>query len=90
MDFSNGTRCKILRPNVTSSAYSSSIEQVLRLVEKKYVDSIDIKAIQEQAIEDILSQLDPHSVYIPAEELAKANEPLKGNFEGIGVGAKLS
>lgn len=64
---------------------TSSIEQVLRLVEKKYVDSIDIKAIQEQAIEDILSQLDPHSVYIPAEELAKANEPLKGNFEGIGI-----
>lgn len=64
---------------------ASSLEQIMRLIEKKYVDSVDLKQIEEQTIEDMLSQLDPHSVYIPAEDLAKANEQLEGNFEGIGI-----
>ncbi len=63
----------------------SSIEQIMRLIERKYVDSVNVKDIEQQAIEDILAQLDPHSVYIPAEDLQKANEALVGNFEGIGI-----
>ena len=64
---------------------ASSIEQIMQLIEKKYVDSVDLKQVEHQTIEEMLSQLDPHSVYIPAEDLAKANEQLEGNFEGIGI-----
>jgi len=64
---------------------SSSMEQVMRLIEKKYVDTVDIKKLEQENIEDLLSKLDPHSVYIPAEEFKRVNEQLEGNFEGIGI-----
>lgn len=54
-------------------------------LEQNYVDSVDTKDLVEQAIVKILAELDPHSVYIPAEEVEKANEGLEGNFEGIGI-----
>lgn len=63
----------------------SNTEQIMRLIEKRYVDSIDIKALEQENIEDLLSKLDPHSVYITAEEFSKSNEVLEGNFEGIGI-----
>lgn len=63
----------------------SNTEQVMRLIERKYVDSVDIKKIEEENIEDLLSKLDPHSVYIPSSEYKKVNETLEGNFEGIGI-----
>lgn len=63
----------------------SSTEQIMRLIEKRYVDSVDMKALEQENIEDLLTKLDPHSVYIPAEEFNKANEVLEGNFEGIGI-----
>lgn len=50
-----------------------------------YVDSVKTKEVVEDAIVHVLSELDPHSTYIPAEELKRMNEPLEGNFEGIGI-----
>ncbi len=50
-----------------------------------YVDSVDQKKLTEDAINGMLSKLDPHSSYSNAEETRKLNEPLEGNFEGIGV-----
>ena len=50
-----------------------------------YVDSVDQKKLVEDAINGMLSKLDPHSSYTNAEETKKLNEPLEGNFEGIGV-----
>lgn len=50
-----------------------------------YVDSVDQKKLVEDAINGILEKLDPHSSYTNAEETKKLNEPLEGNFEGIGV-----
>ncbi len=50
-----------------------------------YVDSVDQSQITEDAINGMLSKLDPHSSYTNAEETRKLNEPLEGNFEGIGV-----
>lgn len=64
---------------------SSSMEQVMRLIEKKYVDSVDLKKLEQENIEEMLSKLDPHSVFIPAEDFKRANETLEGNFEGIGI-----
>ena len=50
-----------------------------------YVDSVDENKLVEEAIIKMLAQLDPHSTYNNAEEVKKMNEPLQGNFEGIGV-----
>lgn len=50
-----------------------------------YVDKVDENKLVEEAIISMLAQLDPHSVYSDAEEVKKMNEPLVGNFEGIGV-----
>ena len=50
-----------------------------------YVDSINAEGMVEDAIKEILSELDPHSTYIPADQLKKMREPLQGNFEGVGI-----
>lgn len=61
------------------------IEELLRYIEAKYVDSVDRNQVVEEAITSILRELDPHSAYIPAAELKQVNEQLEGAFEGIGV-----
>ena len=63
----------------------SSLQEVLDLINAKYVDRLSADSITDATIEDLLSQLDPHSVYIPAADLQSVNEDLQGNFEGIGV-----
>ena len=50
-----------------------------------YVDSVDEKKLVEDAIRGMLEKLDPHSAYSNAKEVKQMNEPLQGNFEGIGV-----
>lgn len=59
--------------------------RLLRLVDGYYVDSANVDELTEKAIVHLLSELDPHSTYISEEEVAKTNEDLKGNFEGIGI-----
>ncbi len=59
--------------------------RLLRLVDGYYVDSANVDDLTEKAIIHLLSELDPHSVYISKEEVDKMNEPLQGNFEGIGI-----
>ncbi len=59
--------------------------RVLNLVERFYVDTTNIKKLTENAISEMLSSLDPHSVYISKDEVAEMNQPLEGNFEGIGI-----
>jgi carboxyl-terminal processing protease len=59
--------------------------RLLRLVNSYYVDTSDVNKLTEKAIVHLLSELDPHSVYISKEEVDKMNEPLQGNFEGIGI-----
>jgi carboxyl-terminal processing protease len=59
--------------------------RLLRLVDGYYVDSANVDELTEKAIIHLLSELDPHSVYISKEEVDKMNEPLQGNFEGIGI-----
>lgn len=67
------------------------VEQVRKLqiaqlaITQLYVDSVDQKKLVEDAINGILGKLDPHSSYSDPEETKKMNEPLEGNFEGIGV-----
>lgn len=59
--------------------------RLLRLVDSYYVDTANIDEITEKAIVNVLSELDPHSVYMSKDEVEKMNEPLVGNFEGIGI-----
>lgn len=55
------------------------------LINNFYVDTADLGSLTEEAIVAILKELDPHSAYISKEDVEKANEPLVGSFEGIGV-----
>ena len=71
--------------STTFPASGDKMSRILDIIESDYVDTIDRDAIIEEAIPMMLRKLDPHSVYIPARDLAEANEPLQGNFEGIGV-----
>lgn len=59
--------------------------EVLFHIDSKYVDEVDTDELVEDAITHMLSNLDPHSSYIPARDKVAANEDLQGNFEGIGI-----
>ena len=59
--------------------------RVLNLVEGFYVDTTNISKLTEKAINEVLSSLDPHSIYISKDEVEEMNQPLEGNFEGIGI-----
>jgi carboxyl-terminal processing protease len=63
----------------------NKLDNVLNYIENEYVDEVSKADIIERTIPKILEDLDPHSQYIPAVELQKVNEPLEGNFSGIGI-----
>ncbi len=63
----------------------TSLEEALELIKSRYVDSVHIDTLEEGAIQQVMSGLDPHSVYIPASSLKEVNEDIAGNFQGIGV-----
>ena len=63
----------------------AGVQEVMDLIRLKYVDSVNVDTLSEDAIDAMLSHLDPHSMYIPPVYLTEANEDLQGNFEGIGV-----
>jgi len=64
---------------------NSPVEEVIDLVRTKYVDNIKPDSLNDALIDNVLSHLDPHSVYIPAKDLQYVNEDLEGQFQGIGV-----
>jgi len=68
---------------------NDKLNSILNIIEADYVDSVNRNDLVEAAIPAILRKLDPHSVYIPAKDLARANEPLQGNFDGIGISFNL-
>ncbi len=61
------------------------IQDIIYLLDQKYVDPVDRERLVDVAIQGMLEQLDPHSVYISAEEMMRINEEITGHFEGIGV-----
>ncbi|MVT11559.1 PDZ domain-containing protein [Chitinophaga sp. ysch24] len=61
------------------------LQEVMDLLKFKYVDTLQVADLQQEAIEGLLSHLDPHSVYIPPSHLQEVNEDLEGRFQGIGV-----
>ncbi len=67
------------------SAARGPLEEILRYIEARYVDSVDVAQLQEEAIHHLLAQLDPHSAYLSPEEVSLEEEMMTGSFEGIGV-----
>ena len=63
----------------------NKLDHVVELVKTQYVDDVNTDSLQDIAIKSFLEVLDPHSVYMTKEEIAKENENLQGNFDGIGV-----
>jgi len=59
--------------------------RALQVVRSAYIEQVGDEQLVEDAIRGMLRELDPHSVYLTAEELRQANEPLMGSFDGIGV-----
>ncbi len=69
----------------TTQRSGSKIDQTLTLIDRIYVDRVDTDSIVENLMHELMSQLDPHSTYIPAKDMQEINEPLEGEFDGIGV-----
>jgi carboxyl-terminal processing protease len=65
--------------------YQQKMATFLNLLDNYYVEETNVDSLVEIGITEILKRLDPHSVYMNAEEIKKANEPLEGNFEGVGI-----
>lgn len=63
----------------------NKLNDVVNYIVQEYVDSVDKEDLTERGINGILKNLDPHSQYISAEEFHSVNDPLLGNFEGIGI-----
>lgn len=60
-------------------------DRLLQLIEYAYVESVDQPKLVEDAVINVLKELDPHSTYISKKDIDKTNEPLVGNFEGVGI-----
>jgi len=71
--------------NILRSSPGSQLQEVISLIRNRYVDGVNTDSLSEQAIEEVLTHLDPHTIYIPASRLMEVNEDLAGKFEGIGV-----
>jgi len=63
----------------------SKMQTVINIIDYKYVDDIDIDSLNELTIPFLLAQLDPHSAYIPAQELNEVDKSVKGGFYGVGI-----
>lgn len=64
---------------------SNKLNALLRIVDDQYVDTVNMTDLLEKAMPQILAELDPHSSYIPAQNLEEVNSELEGSFSGIGI-----
>lgn len=71
------------------SPEQEKLRTVLRLVETEYVDRIDIDSLIEATLPSLLTSLDPHSAYIPTDELTGVNDDLAGSFSGVGISFQI-
>ena len=64
---------------------SNKLNALLRIIDDQYVDTVDMSQLVENAMPQILAELDPHSTYIPAQKLEEVNSELEGSFSGVGI-----
>ena len=79
-----------LRENISTTGFfmtrkQTPVQEVMDLVNMKYVDRVPMDSLGDDAIQGMLTRLDPHSIFIPAVDLSEVNEDLQGNFEGVGI-----
>ena len=81
-----GAKMAYLQPS-ENDIFSSiqKFRKVLTFINRDYVDEVDTDKLVESAIEKVTEELDPHTSYISAEDVALANSQLQGEFEGIGI-----
>ena len=72
------------RLNIINSG-SNRLNNLLHIIDDQYVDNVNIDSLVDKAIPQILSDLDPHSVYISGKDVQAANDELKGSFSGVGI-----
>ena len=82
--------CTFIFVNTISAQYGMSqgtkkLATTMTLIERMYVDTVNDAKLADDAIVSILKELDPHSSYLSAETVSEMNEPLEGNFDGIGI-----
>lgn len=68
-----------------AGARADKLTHTLSLIEREYVDPVDMDSLAEHVLPHLVAELDPHSVYISAAEMQEFNAPLEGEFDGIGV-----
>ncbi len=71
------------------SSHFRRINQVDEYIEKFYVEQPNYQKITEKAVSSMLTELDPHSLYIPAKDVQRTNEGLQANFEGVGISFQI-
>ncbi|WP_027077308.1 S41 family peptidase [Maribacter antarcticus] len=69
----------------TTNSKKDKLNRLIDYIDYEYVDDIDTDSIVDVTVNSILEKLDPHSVYIPEEDMARVSENMKGDFVGIGV-----
>lgn len=73
----------------TRTPQEKKLRTLLELIDREYVDKVDVDSLLESIIPDLLAGLDPHTVYIPKSELTQTNEELAGSFSGVGVSFQI-
>lgn len=82
-----GYKLHAYQPNKGFFATSKQdvLQEAVSIIQSKYVDSVNVDSLEANAINEMMNELDPHSVYLPPADLKETNEDLSGNFQGIGV-----
>lgn len=75
--------------NTKSSENTSLVNDIFSLIDKQYVDTVNLNALQTKAVTHVLESMDPHSEYIEPSILNEVNENLYGSFDGIGVSFRI-
>ncbi len=72
-------------PSASVDQKAGALDEIMRYIQEKYVDTVDLTALKTGAIDHLLEQLDPHSVYITPDEVQAVEDDMNGGFEGVGI-----
>ena len=76
---------QLSRPGIKFSHNTRKVDEIIHLIDRKYVDEVNMDSLNHLSIDSMLHQLDPHSMYLPPAEASEQMESLEGNFQGIGI-----